>query len=247
MTAVAQTIGDRLASLDWGGLETSLEAQGFAALPALLDPEECASLARLYPQDARFRSRIDMSRFRFGVGEYKYFAAPLPATVQSLREELYARLAPIANRWSERLGRKSAIGNQQSAFPPALADFLASCHERGQTRPTPLLLSYTAGGYNCLHQDIYGDVAFPLQAVFALTRAEVDYQGGEFLLVEQRPRAQSRGHALRIEQGAGIVFATRERPAAGTRGDYRVMMRHGVSTVTGGSRMTLGVIFHDAR
>ena len=247
MTAVAQTIGDRLASLDWGGLETSLEAQGLAALPALLDPEECASLARLYPQDARFRSRVDMSRFRFGVGEYKYFAAPLPATVQSLREDLYAGLAPIANRWSERLGRKSAIGNQQSAFPPALADFLASCHERGQTRPTPLLLSYTAGGYNCLHQDIYGDVAFPLQAVFALTRAEVDYQGGEFLLVEQRPRAQSRGHAVRIEQGAGIVFATRERPVAGTRGDYRVMMRHGVSTVTGGSRMTLGVIFHDAR
>jgi uncharacterized protein len=247
MTAVAQTVGARLSSLDWAGLETSLEAQGFAAFPALLDADECASLARLYPQDARFRSRIDMSRFRFGVGEYKYFAAPLPPEVQSLREDLYARLTPIANRWSERLDRKSEISTLKSEFPAALADFLARCHERGQKRPTPLLLSYGAGGYNCLHQDIYGDVAFPLQAVFALTRAEVDYQGGEFLLVEQRPRAQSRGHALRIEQGAGIVFATRERPVAGTRGDYRVMMRHGVSTVTSGSRMTLGIIFHDAR
>ena len=246
MTAVAQIVSDRLASLDWAGLETSLEAQGFAALPALLDSGECASLARLYPQDARFRSRIDMSRFRFGVGEYKYFAAPLPPEVQSLREDLYARLAPIANRWSERL-RKSEVRSLKSEYPSTLDEFLARCHERGQGRPTPLLLSYTAGGYNCLHQDIYGDVAFPLQAVFALTRAEVDYQGGEFLLVEQRPRAQSRGHALRIEQGAGIVFATRERPVAGTRGDYRVMMRHGVSTVTSGSRMTLGVIFHDAR
>jgi hypothetical protein len=247
MTVVAQTIGDRLASLDWAGVETSLEAQGFAALPALLDPDECAALAQLYPEDTRFRSRIDMSRFRFGAGEYKYFAAPLPAAVQSWREELYGRLAPIANRWSERLGAKSAVRNQQPAFPSGLADFLKLCHERGQKRLTPLLLSYAAGGYNCLHQDIYGDVAFPLQAVFALTRAEVDYQGGEFLLVEQRPRAQSRGHAMRIEQGAGIVFATRERPVAGTRGDYRVMMRHGVSTVTSGSRMTLGIIFHDAR
>jgi hypothetical protein len=247
MTAVAQTIGDRLASLDWAGVEASLEAQGFGALPALLDPDECAALARLYPTDERFRSRIDMARFRFGVGEYKYFAAPLPGIVQSLREELYARLAPLANRWSERLGPKSTIRNRQSTFPPSLADFLTRCHERGQSRPTPLLLSYTAGGYNCLHQDIYGDVAFPLQAVFALTREEVDYRGGEFLLVEQRPRAQSRGHAARIAQGAGIVFATRDRPVAGTRGDYRVMMRHGVSTVTSGSRMTLGIIFHDAR
>ncbi len=247
MTAVAQTIGDRLASLDWAAVETSLEARGFAALPPLLDPDECAQLARLYPADAPFRSRIDMARFRFGVGEYKYFAAPLPVTVQLLREDLYARLAPIANRWSQRLDRKSAIVNPEPAFPAALADFLARCHERGQKRPTPLLLSYTAGGYNCLHQDIYGEVAFPLQAVFALTREEADYSGGEFLLVEQRPRAQSRGHAARIAQGAGIVFATRDRPVAGTRGDYRVMMRHGVSTVTSGSRMTLGVIFHDAR
>jgi hypothetical protein len=147
-----------------------------------------------------------MSRFRFGVGEYKYFAAPLPAIVQSLRETLYARLAPVANRWSDRLGRTSEISNLKSAFPPRLDDFLAGCREAGQSRPTPLLLSYAAGGYNCLHQDVYGDVAFPLQAVFALSRAGVDYQGGEFLLVEQRPRAQSRGHAIRIERGEGVVF-----------------------------------------
>jgi hypothetical protein len=247
MSAVAPTISDRLASLDWTTVEASLEARGFAALPALLDPDECAALARLYSQDARFRSRIDMSRFRFGAGEYKYFGAPLPPLVQSMREVLYARLAPVANRWSQRLGRKAESRTLKSEFPAALEGFLARCHEAGQTRPTPLLLSYTAGGYNCLHQDIYGDVAFPLQAVFALTRAEIDYQGGEFLLVEQRPRAQSRGHAARIDQGAGIVFATRERPMAGTRGDYRVTMRHGVSTVTSGSRMTLGIIFHNAR
>jgi hypothetical protein len=247
MTAVAETIADRVEAVEWAGVDASLDAQGFAQLPAILEPSECDQLAGLYSQDGRFRSRIDMARFRFGAGEYKYFAAPLPALVQSLRETLYARLVPLANRWSARLGRESAISNQQSAFPPALADFLVLCHERGQKRPTPLLLSYTAGGYNCLHQDIYGDLAFPLQAVFALNRSGVDYQGGEFLLVEQRPRAQSRGHALRIEQGAGIVFATRERPVAGTRGDYRVTMRHGVSTITQGSRMTLGIIFHDAR
>jgi uncharacterized protein len=242
MTAVTQTIGDRLASLDWAGVETALEAQGFAALPALLDPDECAALARLYPTDERFRSRIDMSRFRFGVGEYKYFAAPLPGIVQALREELYARLAPIANRWKVRLKPDTL-----DVFPLNLGEFVERCHQAGQTKSTPLLLSYTAGGYNCLHQDIYGDVAFPLQAVFALTREELDYRGGELLLVEQRPRAQSRGHAARIAQGAGIVFATRDRPVAGTRGDYRVTMRHGVSTVTSGSRMTLGIIFHDAR
>jgi hypothetical protein len=247
MTAVADTIVDRLDAVDWAGVGTSLDAQGFATLPAVLDPVECEALADLYSQDSRFRSRIDMSRFRFGVGEYKYFAAPLPAVVTSLREAFYARLAPIANRWADRLGRKSEIKTLKSEFPPALDEFLERCHKAGQTRPTPLLLSYTAGGYNCLHQDIYGDLAFPLQVVLALSRVDADYEGGEFLLVEQRPRAQSRGHALRIEQGAGVVFATRERPAAGTRGDYRVNMRHGVSTVTRGSRMTLGLIFHDAR
>jgi len=242
MTAVAETIADRIEAVEWAGVEGSLDAQGFAQLPAILEPSECDLLAGLYPQDARFRSRIDMSRYRFGVGEYKYFAAPLPALVQSLRERLYARLAPSANRWKVRLKPDTT-----DIFPASLDAFLAQCHAAGQTRPTPLLLSYRVGGYNCLHQDIYGDVAFPLQAVFALNRAGADYDGGEFLLVEQRPRAQSRGHALRIEQGAGIVFATRERPVAGTRGDYRVTMRHGVSTITHGRRMTLGIIFHDAR
>jgi hypothetical protein len=244
MSVVAEAIGDRLAALDWSGISASLDAQGFAALPAILDAAECDQLAWLYVDDDRFRSRIDMTRYRFGDGEYKYFAAPLPAIVQSLREALYAQLAPIANRWSARL-LKSEIS--QLKYPASLPDFLARCHDAGQTRPTPLLLSYIAGGYNCLHQDVYGDVAFPLQAVFALSREGTDYDGGEFLLVEQRPRAQSRGHAIRLAQGTGLVFATRERPVAGSRGDYRVTMRHGVSTVTSGARMTLGVIFHDAR
>ena len=228
--------------LKWGDISASLDADGFARLPALLTPKDCAALAATYANDALFRSRIDMTRFRFGVGEYKYFAAPLPPIVQTLRERLYPRLAPIANRWSAELAK-----SERAAFPPTLARFLERCHAAGQTRPTPLLLSYAAGGYNCLHQDIYGDVAFPLQVVFVLNRAGVDYTGGEFLLVEQRPRAQSRGHAIAIEQGAGVIFATRERPVSGSRGAYRVVMRHGVSTITSGSRMSLGIIFHDAR
>jgi hypothetical protein len=224
-----------LLRLDWKGVERSLDADGFARLPELLTPEQCGELAALYGNDARFRSRIDMARFRFGLGEYKYFAAPLPAIVQTLREDLYARLAPIANGW---------VGG---AFPPTLEAFLRKCHAAGQTRPTPLLLTYSAGGYNCLHQDLYGDLAFPLQVVIVLSRRDVDYTGGEFLLVEQRPRAQSRGHAIAIEQGAGVIFATSHRPVAGSRGTYRVVMRHGVSTIRSGARMSLGIIFHDAR
>jgi len=262
MTAVAETLADRLGCLDWVRIETSLDAQGFAQLPAILEQGDCDALAALYKDDSRFRSRIDMSRFRFGVGEYKYFAAPLPPIVQTLRQKLYAGLAPIANRWQARLDR-GGVGSRlqisQSAsqflqttpdplpYPARLDDFLARCHKAGQTRPTPLLLSYTTGGYNCLHQDIYGDLAFPLQTVFVLSRADTDYTGGDLLLVEQRPRAQSRGHAVRVPQGAGLVFATRDRPVAGTRGDYRVVMRHGVSTITSGSRMSLGIIFHDAK
>jgi uncharacterized protein len=264
MTAVAETLVDRMQSVDWTAVESSLETHGFARLPAVLAPDECDALSALYTDEHRFRSRIDMARFRFGAGEYKYFTAPLPEIVRSLRKDLYGRLAPIANRWTVRLVRPAgrpevrlkpdttddstfdgAVGDRP--YPPRLDDFLARCHHAGQTRPTPLLLSYKAGGYNCLHQDIYGDLAFPLQAVFVLSRAGTDYSGGEFLLVEQRPRAQSRGHALRIDQGSGIVFATRERPVAGTRGDYRVVMRHGVSTITNGARMSLGIIFHDAR
>ena len=246
MKAVAIASDNRLEAVDWAGVEASLDEQGFAKLPVVLDPAECDTLACMYVQDAPFRSRIDMARYRFGSGQYKYFAAPLPPVVQSLRENLYARLAPIANRWTARLRPKSEIRTLKSEFPATLPDFLARCHAAGQERPTPLLLSYVAGDYNCLHQDIYGALAFPLQVVFALSRAGEDYQGGELLLVEQRPRAQSRGHAVRIEQGAGVIFATRERPTAGSRGDYRVNMRHGVSTVTEGARMTLGIIFHDA-
>jgi hypothetical protein len=236
-----------LDGLDWAAAEASLDAQGFAKLPALLGPDECESLAALYSNGALFRSRIDMARFRFGVGEYKYFAAPLPPVVQMLREGLYARLAPIANGWMVRLKPDATKGKSTSSYPPTLDGFLGKCHAAGQTRPTPLLLSYSAGGYNCLHQDIYGDLAFPLQVVFVLSRAGVDYTGGEFLLVEQRPRAQSRGHAIAVEQGAAVVFATRERPVAGARGSYRVVMRHGVSTLTSGRRMSLGIIFHDAK
>jgi uncharacterized protein len=220
-------------------VERELEASGFATLPQLLDARACALLAAIYADESRFRSRVDMARFRFGLGEYKYFAAPLPEIVCALRSSLYERLAPIANRWGPALGRPAP-------FPPTLDEFLAVCHRAGQRRPTPLLLSYTTGGHNCLHQDVYGDVVFPLQVVIGLSRPGVDYTGGEFLLVEQRPRAQSRGHAVTIPQGSGVVFATRARPVAGTRGAYRVAMRHGVSTITSGARMTLGIIFHDA-
>jgi hypothetical protein len=235
--------------IDWSAVETSLNADGFARIRPLLEADSCRMLASLYDDEARFRSRIDMSRFQFGAGEYKYFAAPLPPCVHALREELYAGLSPIANRWVARLKPKVRLKPDTTceAYEPTLDRFLARCHAAGQTRPTPLLLRYTAGGYNCLHQDLYGSLAFPLQVVFALSRRDADYTGGEFLLVEQRPRAQSRGHALTIEQGAGIVFATAQRPVAGSRGDYRVVMRHGVSTVASGIRMTLGVIFHDAR
>jgi hypothetical protein len=240
-----------VASLDWGNIEASLEDCGFAVLREILSPSECESLRALYPDDTRFRARVDMARFRFGRGEYKYFAPPLPPLVDTLRHDLYASLAPIASRWRVRLNPPGRVlpGREapRSGFPATLDAFLKTCHAARQCRPTPLLLSYGAGDYNCLHQDVYGDVAFPLQVVFMLTRPGDDYHGGDLLLIEQRPRAQSRGHAIRASQGAGIVFATRERPVTGTRGDYRVVMRHGVSTITSGSRMSLGIIFHDAR
>ena len=243
MTVADQQILDRTV-LDWPEIERSLDAQGFARMPALLTAEDCDAIARLYPDDSRFRSRVEMERFRFGAGEYKYFSLPLPPIVQSLREQLYERIVPIANRWAGRLKPPRAKG---PAFPDTLDRYLRACHAAGQKRPTPLLLSYAAGGYNCLHQDIYGELAFPLQVVFMLSRRDADYTGGEFLLVEQRPRAQSRGHAISIGQGAGVIFATRERPVEGARGPYRVAMRHGVSTVTTGARMTLGIIFHDVK
>lgn len=232
--------------VDWSAVAAGLDDRGFARLPRVLSASDCESVASMYDDDARFRSRIEMERSRFGVGEYKYFAAPLPAIVQSLREELYAGLAPIANRWIARLKTGDAR-LKPSRYEPALGAFLDRCHRAGQRRPTPLVLKYEAGGYNCLHQDLYGELSFPLQVVFLLSRPDVDFTGGEFLLVEQRPRAQSRGHAVRIEEGEGLVFAVRDRPVAGARGDYRTLMRHGVSTVLAGRRMTLGIIFHDAK
>ena len=235
----APQMGNALRAVDWDAVDADLDAQGFARLPAVLTAAECEALAALYSDESRFRSRIDMQRFRFGVGEYKYFAAPLPETVQALRASLYPRLAAVANRWARALGTPE--------YPPTLDAFLAICHKAGQRRPTPLLLSYGAGGYNCLHQDIYGDVAFPLQVVIVLSRAGVDYTGGEFLLVEQRPRAQSRGEALSPAQGEVVIFATRHRPIEGARGWYRAALRHGVGTIRRGTRYTLGVIFHDAK
>lgn len=221
-------------------LTSSLRERGHFVLPGRLSRTECDELVSIYEDDSRFRSRVDMARHRFGVGDYKYFARPLPEIVERLRLELYPPLAAVANQWNEALG----IGDRYSR---TLAEFLAQCASHGQTRPTPLLLHYEAGGYNCLHQDVYGDVAFPLQVVVFLSRPGVDYTGGEFLLVEQRPRAQSAGEAIVGQQGDLLIFTTRIRPVAGSRGHYRVNVRHGVSRVRTGIRFTLGVIFHDAR
>jgi hypothetical protein len=206
----------------------------------MLTAAERGALVRLYDDEALFRSRVVMERHRFGAGEYKYFSRPLPPLVESLRERLYPPLAAIADRWME------ALGSAQR-FPPTLVGFLAACAKAGQKQPTPLLLRYQAGGYNCLHQDLYGDVAFPLQVAVMLSRPGRDYTGGEFLLVEQRPRAQSAGEAIRAGQGELVVFPNRLRPVRGSRGFHRVNVRHGVSRVRSGQRMTLGLIFHDAR
>jgi uncharacterized protein len=209
--------------------------------PPILSPAECASLAALYQNASRFRSQIIMERYRFGIGDYKYFNHPLPEIVTSLRTYAYPYLAEVANQWAEALGEKS------SRFPRDLAAFLKICHKAGQTKPTPLLLHYEAGGYNCLHQDIYGEVTFPLQMVFLLGQQGRDWEGGEFLLVEQQPRAQSKAEVVRADEGQAIIFTTRYRPVRGTRGYYRVNMRHGVSRVHRGTRYTLGIIFHDAK
>ncbi|MDE3156387.1 MAG: 2OG-Fe(II) oxygenase [Acidobacteriota bacterium] len=220
-------------------LDKQLNQLGYAPVPRVLTEDQCARLRAMYDDDRLFRSTVDMTRYRFGEGEYKYFADPLPGEVQALRVNMYALLVPVANDWMERLGRPHR-------YPATLDEFRDRCRAHGQTRPTPLLLRYEAGGYNCLHQDLYGDLAFPFQLVVALSRRDVDYTGGEFLLVEQRPRAQSRGEAVTIEQGDGVIFANSDRPVAGARGFHRVTMRHGVSRVRSGERMTLGVIFHDA-
>ena len=239
-TKITITIQDRLAQLDWKAIEASLWQRGYVKTDPLLTADECDALVALYGKDQLFRSRIDMKRFRFGEGEYKYFTYPLPPLVQSLRETIYPRLAVIANAWTKALG-------QPDMFPLSHDTLLAFCRRKGQTKPTPLLLRYGAGDYNCLHQDLYGTVAFPLQLTVFLSQPGRDFSGGEFLLVEQRPRAQSRGESLTPQQGEIVIFATRHRPVQGSRGYYRVNMRHGVSTVRSGSRFTLGVIFHDAK
>jgi hypothetical protein len=233
------SIKERIARLDWAAIERGLDERGSATTPALLSREECDELVRLFADDRRFRSRIDMARYRFGLGEYKYFAEPLPRTVAALRAHVYRRLVPVANRWSEALGLPER-------YPPDLEEWLARCAARGQSRPTPLLLRYGAGGYNCLHQDLYGALAFPLQLTCVLGRVGADYTGGEILLVEQRPRAQSRGEVVTLGRGEAVIFPNRWRPVAGTRGTYRVTVRHGVSPVRSGERTSLGVIFHDA-
>jgi uncharacterized protein len=226
-------------ALDWLAIESELDAYGCAIAPKLISRETCRELAALYPDDARFRSRIVMASHGFGRGEYKYFAYPLPEPIVALRGGLYPRLAPIADRWNEAMSVSVRYPGQHEAF-------LARCHEAGQTRPTPLLLRYGSGDYNCLHQDVYGEHLFPLQVAILLSEPGRDFIGGEFVLTEQRPRMQSRAEVAPLTQGDGVIFAVRERPVQGTRGTYRVNLRHGVSRIRSGERFTLGVIFHDA-
>lgn len=230
----------RIAAYDWQGLAGELDGFGCAVLPGLLTPEECASLASLYPEQSHFRSHIVMARHGFGKGEYRYFRYPLPDLVGGLRTALYPRLAGVANRWNERMGL-------DQRFPGTHAAFLQQCHAAGQTRPTPLLLQYGPGDFNCLHQDLYGDLAFPIQIAILLSEPGRDFTGGEFALTEQRPRMQSRVEVVPLRQGDAVAFAVHNRPVQGTKGNYRVNLRHGVSRVRSGMRHTVGIIFHDAR
>jgi uncharacterized protein len=225
--------------LDWPSVEADLDAFGAAIAPNLLSPNACRSVAAMYAEDERFRSTIVMARHGFGRGEYKYFADPLPAPVVALRRGLYRRLAPVATRWSAAMAL-------EARYPADHDDFRALCRDAGQARPTPLLLRYGPGDYNCLHQDVYGPLVFPLQVAILLSEPGRDFAGGEFVLTEQRPRMQSRAEVVSLSQGDGVIFAVRERPVQGGRGAYRVNMRHGVSRVRSGERFTLGVIFHDA-
>jgi uncharacterized protein len=229
----------RAAALDWRQIAASLGEHGYATTAALLSPEECRDLAALYECDNAFRSRVVMQRHAFGRGEYKYLRYPLPEIVEALRQAIYPHLAPIANQWRQRL-------REEGRFPPALGAYLKECHAAGQERPTPLILKYEAGDYNCLHQDLYGPLVFPLQLTVLLSSPEDGFTGGEFLLVEQRPRAQSRGEVVPLRQGQAVIFPVHHRPVEGTRGPYRVTMRHGVSRIRSGRRFTLGIIFHDA-
>jgi len=236
----APGIAERVAALDWRDIAARLDADGHAVMGSVLAPDECAALTAVYDVDERFRSRIAMVRHGFGRGEYKYFAHPLPEAVAALRTALYPQLAGLANRWNGALG--IAV-----RYPDDHAAFLDRCHRAGQTKPTPLLLRYGAGDYNCLHQDVYGEHLFPLQATFLLSVPGRDFTGGEFVLTEQRPRMQSRADVVPLGQGDGVIFPVRHRPVQGTCGSYRVTLRHGVSRVRSGGRTTLGIIFHDAQ
>jgi hypothetical protein len=239
---LARKIGvdERVNALDWADLSARLEGRGFATIERFLRAGECREIAALYDDEARFRSRVLMARHGFGRGEYKYFGYPLPHVVSELRAALYPRLAPIANRWNESL-------RIEARFPPRLEEFLERCHQAGQTRPTPLLLRYGPGDFNALHQDVYGEQVFPLQVAFLLSEPGKDFEGGEVVLTEQRPRMQSRPSVVPLRRGDAVVFAVNHRPVAGARGFYRVALRHGVSEVRSGRRHTLGVIFHDAK
>jgi hypothetical protein len=234
-------VKDRVANFDWNSISAELTASGFALTGPILTDQECEALISLYDDETRFRSKIVMERFRFGKGDYKYFRYPLPKIVQQLRESTYPRLAKVANEWRTTLGAKGPD------FPPTHEEFLDRCRRAGQNLPTPLMLHYEAGGYNCLHQDIYGEIAFPLQLVVMLGQQGRDWDGGEFVLVENILRAQSRAQVMTADRGHGIAFTTRYRPAKGARGFFRLTMRHGVSTVRRGRRYTLGIIYHDAK
>jgi uncharacterized protein len=229
----------RVVAYDWQALTSELDSYGCAVLPRLLSPEECGAIAGLYPDESHFRSHVIMARHGFGKGEYRYFKYPLPDLLRDLRTALYPRLAGVANEWNGRMGI-------EERYPGDHASFLKQCHDAGQTRPTPLLLQYVSGDFNCLHQDLYGDLAFPIQVAILLSEPGTDFTGGEFALTEQRPRMQSRVEVVPLRQGEAVAFAVHNRPVQGSKGNYRVNLRHGVSRVRSGMRHTLGIIFHDA-
>ena len=231
---------ERVAGRDWNAIASDLSAYGCAVFEELLTPAECADIASLYPHEEHFRSHIHMARHGFGKGEYRYFTYPLPDLIEGLRTALYPRLARVANEWNGRMGL-------EQRYPERHAEFLERCHNAGQRRPTPLLLSYKPGDFNCLHQDLYGDLAFPIQVAVLLSEPGRDFTGGEFVLTEQRPRMQSRVEVVPLRQGHAVAFAVHNRPVQGSKGSYRVNMRHGVSRVRTGERYTLGIIFHDAK
>ena len=239
-TASSKDAAARVRTFDWKRVSQDLDAQGSAVIEGILSPDECHALAGLYSKDDIFRSRVVMERHGFGRGEYKYFSYPLPDLIAALRTAIYPHLVPIANRWNDTMG--IAV-----RYPDKHADFIERCHQAGQVKPTPLLLQYGVDDYNCLHQDLYGEHVFPLQLTILLSQPDKDFTGGEFVMTEQRPRMQSRPIVVPLRQGDGVVFAVHNRPVQGTRGTYRVNLRHGVSRIRSGHRQTLGIIFHDAR